>query len=178
MNRFVAADPAKCIGCRTCEIACAMAHKESDSPVLMTAELFNPRIKVVRTESVTTVVTCHHCEDAPCLRSCPEGAIFYREGTVQIDQSRCIGCKNCMMSCPFGVMEVIAKPATKTFAGVEIITGMKAQAHKCDLCVDRTNGPACVEACPTSALRVVDEASIAKAREELRVRTAIESVAV
>ncbi len=178
MNRFVAADPTKCIGCRTCEIACATAHNSADGPALLTNATFHPRVRVIKTAEVTTAVMCHHCEDAPCLNSCPEGAIYYREGSVQVEQSKCIGCKNCMMSCPFGVMEVVATPAVKEFAGVQMTTGVKAQAHKCDLCIDRANGPACVEACPTSALRVVDQDSIEKARASLRIKTAVAAVAV
>ena len=178
MNRFVAADPSKCIGCRTCEIACAMAHNGDGTPAPLSDENFKPRIRVIKTATITTAVMCHHCEDAPCLNSCPEGAIVYRNNSVQIDQERCVGCKNCMMSCPFGVMDVITVPAVREFAGVTMTTGVKAQAHKCDLCIDREAGQACVAACPTNALHVVDAESVEKSLADLREKTAISAIAV
>ncbi|SKA17281.1 4Fe-4S dicluster domain-containing protein [Consotaella salsifontis] len=178
MNRFVAADPGKCIGCRTCEIACAMAHRPDGSTEALAPTNFEPRIRVIKTATVSTAVMCHHCEDAPCLNACPEGAIVYRADSVQVDQSRCVGCKNCVMACPFGVMEVITVPAVKSIAGIQVSAGVKARAHKCDLCIDRAAGQACVGACPTNALRLVDEASLQQSLAELRERTAIAAIAV
>jgi electron transport protein HydN len=100
---------------------------------------------------------CHHCEDAPCLNVCPSSAIVYRQNSVQIEQERCLGCKTCVVACPFGAMEVVTVPATRQFAGVTLAVGVKAEAHKCDLCIDHTGGPACVTVCPTTALHVMDE---------------------
>ncbi|MTJ82994.1 MAG: 4Fe-4S dicluster domain-containing protein [Telmatospirillum sp.] len=178
MNRFIAATPAKCIGCRTCEVACVLAHANHCEGACALAEpnpaadrpsclSFMPRLTVIKTETVSTVVNCHHCEDAPCANACPSGAIVYRKNSVQIDQDRCLGCKTCMMACPFGAMNVITVPGSRMFAGVAIATGRKAQAHKCDLCIDREGGPACVSVCPTKALRLVDRASM---DETLRLR--------
>ncbi|WKW37720.1 4Fe-4S dicluster domain-containing protein [Enterobacter mori] len=142
MNRFIMADSEKCIGCRTCEAACAVSHQE-----FVTANDFMPRIRVVKGDSYTTAVGCHQCEDAPCANVCPTGAIRRSAGAWLVEQARCIGCKSCMVACPFGAMQVQR-------------VGDHVQALKCDLCAHREGGPACVEACPTHALSCVDPARL------------------
>lgn len=142
MNHFILADPEKCIGCRTCEVACMMSHQSSATPVAFTS-----RIRVVKGETFTTAVGCHQCEDAPCANVCPTGAIHRAAGAWLVKQSRCIGCKSCMVACPFGAMQVR-------------VVEDRVQALKCDLCAHREGGPACVEACPTHALRCIDPASL------------------
>jgi Fe-S-cluster-containing dehydrogenase component len=100
---------------------------------------------VERTASVATQPTvCMHCEDpvAPCAQVCPVLAItITADGVVQqAETSRCIGCRNCVYACPFGV------PKFDTDARL-----MK----KCNLCYDRTSQglkPWCAQACPTQAL--------------------------
>lgn len=167
MNRFIDVTPSKCIGCRTCEIACVLAHakdiKGTGAGAPINADEQNdvlaylgymPRLTVIKSENVCMPVTCHHCDDSPCASVCPNGAISHTQGTVQVNQDRCIGCKSCMLACPYGMMDVITVPASRTFAGVRMSMGTKAQAHKCDLCIDRAKGPACVSACPTHALNV------------------------
>ena len=125
MNRFILTDPEKCIGCRTCEVACMMSHQSSATP-----EAFTSRIRVVKGGTFTTAVGCHQCEDAPCANVCPTGAIHRAAGAWLVEQARCIGCKSCMVACPFGAMQV------------------------------RVVGPACVEACPTHALRCIEPARL------------------
>ncbi|CAH2605556.1 putative electron transport protein HydN (plasmid) [Rhodovastum atsumiense] len=175
MNRFIVTEPAKCIGCRTCEVACVLAHEPTQNVEALSPTRFSPRLHVVRTLQVSTPVTCHHCEDAPCLNACPSGAIFYSGDTVQIDQSRCLGCKTCVVACPFGAMEVISRPAQRNFAGVELTNGVKAEAHKCDLCKNRAQGPACVSVCPTDALHVMDAAAMEEVRRRRQQRSALDS---
>jgi Fe-S-cluster-containing hydrogenase components 2 len=140
MNRFIMADAAKCIGCRTCEAACAVVHQDSDA---VSAATFCPRIRVVKGDAYTTAVGCHQCEDAPCANVCPTRAIHRHAGAWWVEQARCIGCKSCVVACPFGAMQVR-------------LVDNRARALKCDLCAHREGGPACVEACPTRALRCVD----------------------
>ena len=142
MNQFILADPEKCIGCRTCEVACMMSHQSSATPVAFTS-----RIRVVKGGTFTTAVGCHQCEDAPCANVCPTGAIHRAAGAWLVEQARCIGCKSCMVACPFGAMQV------------RVVEDC-VQALKCDLCAHRESGPACVEACPTHALRCIDPARL------------------
>ena len=142
MNRVILTDPEKCIGCRTCEVACMMSHQSSATP-----EAFTSRIRVVKGGTFTTAVGCHQCEDAPCANVCPTGAIHRAAGAWLVEQARCIGCKSCMVACPFGAMQVR-------------VVEDRVQALKCDLCALREGGPACVEACPTHALRCIDPARL------------------
>ncbi|MED5751829.1 4Fe-4S dicluster domain-containing protein [Enterobacter hormaechei] len=142
MNRFILTEPEKCIGCRTCEVACMMSHQSSATP-----EAFTSRIRVVKGGTFTTAVGCHQCEDAPCANVCPTGAIHRAAGAWLVEQARCIGCKSCMVACPFGAMQVR-------------VVEDRVQALKCDLCAHREGGPACVEACPTHALRCIDPARL------------------
>jgi len=100
MNQFILADPEKCIGCRTCEVACMMSHQSSATPVAFTS-----RIRVVKGETFTTAVGCHQCEDAPCAAVCPVNAINRVDGAVQLNESLCVSCKLCGIACPFGAIE-------------------------------------------------------------------------
>lgn len=151
MNRFIIADSGKCIGCRTCEVACVVSHQDNQDCSALTSGTFTARITVVKGGEFTTAVTCHHCEDAPCATVCPVAAISRHDGAVLVEQSRCIGCKSCMLACPFGAMQVTR-------------VGQRAQALKCDLCQHRDAGPACVQACPTQALSCVYPAQLREAR--------------
>jgi len=147
MNRFIVADSEKCIGCRTCEVACVVSHQDTQDCAAVTAVAFSSRIRVIKGGAFTTAVSCHQCEDAPCANVCPTQAIRSEAGVWRVEQSRCIGCKSCMVACPFGAMQVA-------------VVAEHAQALKCDLCAHRADGPACVAACPTHALSCVDPARL------------------
>jgi len=138
----------RCLGCRSCEIACALQHSESQN--LREAVLEDPlpqrRVRVMAAGPHGLPLQCRHCEDAPCIAICPTGAIHRDSdaGPVLLDSERCIGCKFCMVVCPFGVIDMSRD-------GKAVV--------KCDLCIERTEAgeePACVAACPTGALRFGD----------------------
>ena len=150
MNPFIVADVQKCIGCRTCEVACVVAHQAQQDCATVSRDAFLPRIQVVKGDIFSSAVACHQCEDAPCMNVCPTGAIRREKEHIAVEQNRCIGCKSCMVACPFGTMQVVVR-------------NDRPQAIKCDLCNHRSQGPACVEACPTSALRCVDTSNITAA---------------
>lgn len=162
MNHFILSDSRKCIGCQACEVACVMAHNEEQHA--LTPQRFLPRITVIKAEGQRNAITCRHCEDAPCLRSCPNGAIAQTGDSVQVCQEKCIGCKSCMVACPFGVMEVVVTPQA---AGQ-----VKASAQKCDLCAGREAGPACVENCPAQALTLADDETLTTMARQRRLRSA------
>ncbi|VFS86621.1 Hydrogenase-4 component A [Raoultella planticola] len=94
MTSFIVASPQACIGCRTCEVACALSH------VAEGAE-FHPRLKVMRLAHLSVPVMCHQCENAPCVSACPVGALTMGSERVEADAARCIGCQGCVVACPF-----------------------------------------------------------------------------
>ena len=98
MNRFIIADASKCIGCRTCEVACVVSHQENQDCASLTPETFLPRIHVIKGVNISTATVCRQCEDAPCANVCPNGAISRDKGFVHVMQERCIGCKTCVVA--------------------------------------------------------------------------------
>lgn len=150
-NTFIQARATRCIGCRTCEIACALSHGDACLEE-MTVDDFRARIAILKTGEVSMPLTCRHCEDAPCAAACPQGALHIAEGKVLVQQDKCIGCKNCVVGCPYGVVRVTTRRVRRTVAGSFLGFMHKAQAHKCDLCSASPEGPACVRACPTEVL--------------------------
>ncbi|URN98177.1 formate-dependent uric acid utilization protein AegA [Leclercia adecarboxylata] len=157
MNRFIMANSQQCIGCYACEVACVMAHNHEQH--VLSRRHFTPRITVVKEGNKRSAVTCHHCENAPCMQSCPNGAIGRAHDSVQVDGHKCIGCKACVVACPFGTMEIVTTP-------------LAATAQKCDLCLERPQGPACVENCPADALSLVTPDNLNQLARARRLRTA------
>jgi Fe-S-cluster-containing hydrogenase component 2 len=158
MTDFILADPARCIGCRTCEVACASAHTTTP----LTSSAFRPRLSVVKHGLVSVPVMCHQCENAPCAAACPTGALVQGRTTVEIDEARCIGCNSCVVVCPFGAVTIQRQTDTE---GLKVI--------KCDLCVASENGPACISVCPTAALSLTGAQALAQLSGQRRSDTAI-----
>jgi carbon-monoxide dehydrogenase iron sulfur subunit len=109
-----------------------------------------PRIFIEAAGAFAVPLQCRHCEDAPCARVCPSGALSRPSEAepVLIDQEKCIGCGFCVQACPFGVIRLAPSPGSDAKAVI-----------KCDLCFGRqAQGlqPACVEACPVRALKFVE----------------------
>ena len=76
MNRFIMADASKCIGCRTCEVACVVSPRSRIAP--LTPDTFLPRIHVIKGVNISTAAICRQCEDAPCANVCPNGRLSAR----------------------------------------------------------------------------------------------------
>jgi hydrogenase-4 component A len=182
MNRFVIAEPRLCIGCYTCMPACVVAHRTVGLQA-------HPRLVVTHTPRGTMPVQCRQCEDAPCARVCPVGAITHADDAIQLNEQTCIGCKMCALACPFGAIEphgssplsqqmpfdayvaadgsaptdplaVTAESLVPLNPLLRWTAGERTVAVKCDLCHFRPQGPACVEVCPTHALKLVDNAGL------------------
>lgn len=121
-----------CCGCHACEIACKQEHDLGVGPRY---------IRVIEKSPDFLPVYCHHCADAPCKKACPADAISRNgQGIVLVDKEACIGCKECVPSCPFGAMQ---------------FDDTNEKASKCDLCVERLAAgktPACCLACPTGCI--------------------------
>ena len=134
--KIVTMDPSKCVGCRNCEYACAFLKtndfRRRDSMIRMN---FYPE------QRICIPLTCLHCTDAFCMEVCPAGAITRKNntGAVSIDPRLCVGCKMCMLACPFGNIHY------DPYAKVSL---------KCDLCQGEPN---CVKFCISGALQYVEE---------------------
>lgn len=143
--------PEKCIGCKQCEIACAVAHSQTKDLFSMLSEniISKPRIHVeTGVDLLTFPNKCRHCDPAPCVEVCPTGALYRDKETdsVAIDYGKCIACGMCAIACPFGIISF-----DKTYK----ISVDRDVNVKCDNCIDRQKEgkePACVEACKTNAL--------------------------
>ncbi len=171
MNRFVIAEPDKCIGCRTCEVACVLAHPtgaEND----LTPENFRPRLRLVKGLKLTAPVQCRQCENAPCVNVCPTNALVYRDNTVQLIRERCIGCQTCVLACPFGAMQIVSRPVKQAELGPLTVRKTVRVAQKCDFCIDVPEGPQCVSVCPTKALHIVDTGTLEEKINEKREKSA------
>ena len=151
--------------------ACYQSAKER-------GKVAKPRLVVIHTESGSMPNQCRHCEDAPCAKACPTGALFFdpKNHRIGVNEDNCIGCKSCVMACPFGAVSVATTQVPVLMGDVRVGSQTKSFVLKCDLCVDRPGGPACAEACPTKGLTLVDEERLAELTAE-RARATIENEA-
>lgn len=143
-------DITKCVGCKGCEIACAVEHSKAKglSAALKERPLPKRRVTVSSSDKKILSIHCQHCADAPCILACMSGALSKEKesGKTVHDKDRCVGCWMCIMACPFGA----------------IVRNIEDHiAVKCDLCPDREDF-ACVRACPTGALFVGTEEEFKK----------------
>lgn len=148
-TRAILVDITKCIGCRSCEQACKEAH---GLPQQAEAKLSSTALTVIEEHGDKFVRRmCMSCQDPACASACLVGALKKTSlGPVTYDSSKCIGCRYCIVACPFNVPR---------YEWSKLVPYVK----KCDMCYDRQvkgHQPACVEACPTGA-------SIAGSREEI-----------
>ena len=146
-------DSSKCAtGCNACVTAC---HKENGVPVMGNPETDAQWIRKVKLTDKTTgyvqslPLMCQHCEKPPCVDVCPTNASIKREdGVVLVDKHACIGCRYCMMACPYNARSFVHEKVTD-----QIYPRGKGTVESCTLCVHRidesngTQNPACVDAC-------------------------------
>jgi anaerobic dimethyl sulfoxide reductase subunit B (iron-sulfur subunit) len=98
-------DPAKCIGCHACSVACDVQNDRDTDDEKWRVLKHEPTGEFPDYEETAVSMSCFHCGDAPCEKVCPTGAIVKRDsdGIVTVDQEKCIGCHYCGWACPFGV---------------------------------------------------------------------------
>lgn len=157
MKQFIVTDAKRCVACKTCVIQCAMSHSNTDDVVEAMADESGAqaRIYIESVDAAPMPMQCRQCEDAPCIAVCPKDAMKRTDpdSPVIVDADACIGCRFCMLACPFGMIDMSRQSKVVV---------------KCDQCFDREEGgPVCVETCPTNALSFVegDEQVLAVERE-------------
>ncbi len=144
MQKMLVVDYEKCTGCRLCELVCSVKHEAVSNPS-------RARIHIVKweMEGIMMPMVCNQCESAPCITACPTNARSRDEesGRIIVNYDRCIGCKTCVVVCPFGAVSF------DPIAGKVI---------SCDLC---DGDPICANFCETEALQYADASQINKKRQ-------------
>ena len=141
MRNALVVDLDRCHGCYSCEVACKSENNVALGSYYNKVLTVGPFGEFPKLSTYHLPVACQQCENAPCVHVCPTGA-SYRDpdtGMVLVDKAKCIGCKYCMMACPYGV-----RSWNKDERVVE----------KCTLCGHLTSQgekPACVHNCPAGA---------------------------
>lgn len=134
MRKILIFNPGKCTGCKTCEMACSLSQTGVCNPA-------SSRRRTVHfdEEILDVPMQCQQCEDPACMNICPTQAIYVEDetGAKVINQTKCIGCRMCMIACPFGAVSM--DPLSNKVA-------------KCDLCAGE---PSCAKFCPTGAIEYV-----------------------
>ncbi len=128
-----------CLGCHLCEYYCSYANSdEKDMVKALKHVRINPRIQIEENGGISFAVSCRHCEEPLCVKSCITGALTIdADGVVEIDSDKCVGCYTCIMACPYGA----------------VMPGENGAIQKCELCIKNAAGyPACVTGCPNKAI--------------------------
>src|SRR3984957_14081148 len=183
-------DTTLCIGCKACEVACKQWNELPSDGFEFTGESYDNtsqlsgttwrHVAFVEQMSVDEAGihdrwlmssdVCKHCTNAGCLEACPTGAIIRNEfDSVFIQPDVCNGCGYCVVSCPFGVVDLIEKfdPQGTRYNLASLVEGRREEkatalqdtggvAGKCTLCYDRQKigfTPACAKACPTESIQ-------------------------
>jgi nitrite reductase (NADH) large subunit len=144
MTRRLVFDQDHCLACKSCELACAVVHSESQILSEAIHEFPRPqrRVRMALGKDAVQALRCVQCEEPLCVMSCKSGALARSldDGQITFDQTRCIGCWMCVMVCPVGVSPDHARQV----------------AVRCDVCLTEET-PACVLACPTGGLSVIEQ---------------------
>lgn len=149
-----------CIGCLACETACKQEHNLPVNTKWMNVIRVGPEEIDGKLVMDFVPMHCRHCENPPCMQACPVDAITKRpDGIVLFRETVCIGCKQCIETCPFGAAQY--NPEVQ-------------RAQACNLCCERLDQgllPACAQNCPTGALILGPPADYVRRKREKQART-------
>ena len=162
MTRYgMVIDLDRCVGCHSCTVAC---RQENATPpgIRWTAVVQVDEGEYPHVRRSFIPRGCMHCASPPCVDVCPSGASYKRaDGVVLVDQSCCIGCKACMVACPYGARHYVDRPAVYFPGGVTPFEQIRppdqhseGTVGKCTFCAHRLDAglqPACINTCPTKA---------------------------
>jgi Fe-S-cluster-containing dehydrogenase component len=165
-RRFVMViDLARCKNLRKCHDACeAMHHLAPQKEWLKVLKMEDNNLS----SPYWQPTMCFHCDAPPCVKVCPVDATFKRsDGIVLIDNERCIGCRFCMVACPYSARvfdwsepEIPLEVAELPYSPEASVPPRKGTVSKCDFCPDMARMgkmPACVDACPNGVFFYGDE---------------------
>ena len=97
-----------------------------------------PNIRVEDKNQVHFAVSCRHCEEPICVKSCISGALSIKDGLISVDKEKCIGCLTCVLVCPYGAIHPDEENSV---------------VNKCEFCTNNSIGePNCVKGCPNNAI--------------------------
>ena len=150
----------RCTGCMTCVLACK--QENFTRPGVWWNKVFT--LEDVSSESILYFrYGCMHCDNPPCAKACPEGAIYKRpDGIILMDRDKCKGHGECLEACPYGVIDM--NPDQEYFPGQKLPFQESPESHRlhipgkastCTLCVHRIEQgrePACVAGCPSKVM--------------------------
>lgn len=163
MTKALLYDATLCIGCKACEEACAtengLPYNETIAQEKQSAWKYTTVLTAANQDEKFMRRLCMHCEHPACASVCPVGALYKTaEGPVVYDADKCMGCRYCIVACPFGV------PKYEWAKAIPIV-------QKCNGCIKRTKQgqpTACSEACPTGSTITGERgALIAEARKRI-----------
>lgn len=160
-------DLSRCGGCNSCTIACR--QKNGTPPGILWKRVVNDEQGEYPTARLQFHhVQCMHCKEPPCVDVCPTGASQKLvNGIVNIDQSKCVGCRACIVACPYNARSFNDNKRREYYPGkgFTIWEEKRPREHivgtvgKCDFCIDRLEvgmEPKCVHTCPAKALTFGD----------------------
>lgn len=162
-------DTRRCFGCHGCEVAC---KAENDVPLgsYIRQTIYHDHEPAPGSVArVMVPMACQHCEDAPCLKACPCGALHKGAGgTVQVDYDSCSGHASCKDACPYGAIYI------------DPVANQAIKCHNCTHRVDVGMEPACVATCPSEALYFGDlndpDSKISRLRAHLDAEDKLETL--
>ena len=157
MHKYLAIDVKKCTGCRLCEMWCSFKNSGFPGPAYSRV-----RVYAMDEKGVSVPLMCNHCEEAFCMKVCPTKSLKRDEatGAVTKDYNLCIGCRACILACPFGA--VFLDPDGKVI--------------KCDLCNGKAGGPTCAARCPRGAITYQKPELLALAKQKEHFHKLVDTV--